>query len=426
MTRSELSLEAFVEIVLQSRLIEQLPLNRVLASTQNRSAQAVAEALIRSGDLTKYQAGMLLHGRWQGLVVGPYHILAPLGRGGMGTVYLARDTRMAEELGDDVLVALKVLPDRLAQEEPRMLLRFQREIALGKRIVHSNVTRTINDGEADSVHYLAMEFVPGRTVRQLVERGGRLAAGAAARVFVEVAAGLSSLHELGIIHRDLKPANIMITPPGGAKILDLGLAMVPGEPLPEDPRVVGGRGYIVGTMDFIAPEQARDATDVGPHTDLYSLGCSLYFALTGTPPFPGGTSKDKIRRQRTLDPVPILELNSQVPRLLARIVERLMAKSAADRPQSASEVQNLLRPFVITTPTLNRTTIRDVVQEVDSPEVHPELWLDEDGESIVLQQVVDSPQTPLDALTIPRWLIPTVIGLLLSLLLLVLVLLRQS
>jgi serine/threonine protein kinase len=256
MTNADVALDTFVELAGKSRAVDPESLARVSARLRAvppgvktppppLTARGLADALIRSGDLTHYQAEKLLRGRWQGLAVGPYRILAPLGRGGMGTVYLARDSRLAEELGDDVLVALKVLPPRIAREE-RMLLRFRREIEIGKRVSHPNVARTLAGGEADGVNYIAMEYVPGKTLQWLVAMGGRRAVGEAARVFADVAAGLAHLHEQGIIHRDLKPANIMITPDGRTKILDLGLAFVPGEPIPDDPRVLGGKGYARG------------------------------------------------------------------------------------------------------------------------------------------------------------------------------------
>jgi serine/threonine protein kinase len=336
--------------------------------------------LVRTGDLTHYQAAKLLHGRWAGLALGPYRILAPLGRGGMGTVYLARDTRLAEDLGDEVLVALKILPPRIAREQERMLLRFQREIEMGKRVAHPNVTRTLAGGEIDEVNFIAMEYVPGRSLQRIVGLGGRIPVGDAARIFADVAAGLQHLHERNIIHRDLKPANVMVMPTGGAKLLDLGLAFALGEPLPDDPRIVGGKGYILGTMDYIAPEQARNATDVGPHSDLYSLGCALYFALSGTPPFPGGSSKDKIRRQKTLEPAPLPDLNPAVSRKLARVVSTFMAKSPADRPPSAEAAREMLLPFATQPSPPAPHTVRDTVGAVDTPEILPELWTDDSDE----------------------------------------------
>ncbi len=275
-------------------------------------------------------------------------------------------------------------------------MRFRREIDMGKRTGHPNVTRTLAGGEIDGVNFIAMEYVPGRSLQRLVGQGGRFPVGDAARIFADVAAGLQHLHERGIIHRDLKPANVMVLPSGEAKLLDLGLALALGEPLPEDPRIVGGKGYILGTMDYIAPEQARNATDVGPHTDLYSLGCALYFALSGTPPFPGGTSKDKIRRQRTLEPAPLSDMNPAVSARLARVVAKLMAKSPADRPASASVAREILLPFATPAVTTPRPSIRDAVGAVDTPEAYPELWTDDsDGEGRATHEPSSAGSLPL-------------------------------
>src|SRR5262249_50772917 len=161
------------------------------------------------------------------------------------------------------------------------------------------------------------------------------------------------------------------------KILDLGLALVPGEPVPDDPRVLGGKGYILGTMDYIAPEQARNAMDVSQRTDLYSLGCSLYFALSGTPPFPGGTSLEKIRRQRHIPPPPLEDMNTKIPSRLNRLVERLMAKNPEERPATAAEVRERLLPLATPPDSRAGMTVHDAVEAVDKPEIHPELWRDE-------------------------------------------------
>ncbi|MBX9584792.1 MAG: serine/threonine protein kinase [Gemmataceae bacterium] len=337
----------FLTAVVKSRLLTRSRLDAALAGLPaGRSARAVAEHLIAAGELTEYQADKLLAGRWQGLVVGPYRVLAPLGRGGMAAVYLARSqesgVRSQEAAGEPV--ALKVLPPQQAKEE-RALARFRREMDLGRDLAHPHVARALGAGEADGVHYIAMEYVPGRTLKQVVAQAGPLPVPAAARVFADAAAGLSHLHARGLIHRDLKPSNLMVRPDGRAMLLDLGLALRVDEDLPDDPAVVGGRGYILGTMDYIAPEQAVDATDVGPRADLYALGCSLYFALTGLPPFPGGDSKQKLRWHRTEDPPPVDHLNPSVPAAFARLVDRLMAKRPADRPNSAGVVRELLLPW---------------------------------------------------------------------------------
>jgi serine/threonine protein kinase len=333
------SLGAFLDALRRSQLLDADEVDRLAARPRAATARELADALVRSGELTRYQAQKLLRGRARGLVIGPYTILAPLGRGGMGTlVYLARDRRLTESFGDSILAALKVLPHGKAEAEPRVLARFRREMELGWRVRHPNVVRTCAAGDAGGVHYLALEFVPGRTLRQLVVRGGPLPAGEAARLFADVAAGLQHVHERGLVHRDVKPANVMVRPDGRAVLLDLGLAYSPGEQLPDDPSIVGGRGYVVGTMDYLAPEQAKDAVGVGPAADLYGLGCALHFALTGSVPFPAETTKQKVRRHRR-DPVPLV---ATAPPEFARFVQQLMAKRPEERPASAAAVREWL------------------------------------------------------------------------------------
>jgi serine/threonine protein kinase len=362
---AELSLKPFLHALAKSRLIEPAQLDRLAEPGRACTARELAERLVRSGDLTQYQSAKLLRGHWRGLAIGPYRILAPLGRGGMGTVYLARDTRLAMELGDEVLVALKVLTPRVARQEPRMLQRFERELEIGLKANHPNVARTLAGGVTEEAHYIAMEYVPGKTLRQIISEQGVMAVGEAARVFADVAAGLTHLHERGLIHRDLKPANVMVTRSGQAKILDLGLALAPYDPRPADPAVIGGEGYILGTMDYISPEQARNATTVGPRSDLYSLGCSLYYALAGTPPFPGGTAREKIHRQRTLTPPSLQQLNPTVPADFVAIVEQLMAKDSSARPPSAIAARDLLLPWATAEAGPVRFTVDEAVRVVD-------------------------------------------------------------
>ena len=296
----------------------------------------------------------------------------------MGTVvYLARDRRLTESLGDSVLLALKLLPDRKAVEDPKVLARFRREMELGRRVDHPNVVRTFAAGDLDDVHYLALEFVPGRTLRQVVGESGPLSVGDAARIFADVAAGLEHVHERGLVHRDVKPANVMVRPDGRAVVLDLGLAFAPGEPLPADPAIAGGKGYVVGTMDYLAPEQARHATEVGPAADLYGLGCTLYFALTGAPPFPAPDIKQKVRRHR-LDPVPVVP---GVPPEFAALVASLMAKTPAERPASAARARELLRAWA--TAAKPRGSI-DAVAAADAPGLDAGLWEATPGEELPL------------------------------------------
>ena len=385
--RPEQPADRFLRTLLRTGLVTRTRLGAVLGGlppSARATARQVIDRLISSGDLSHYQAEKILAGRWRGLVLGTYHILAPLGRGGMGTVYLARDVRRVEKAAGDsgspspALVALKVLPPKRAREEERMLHRFRREMELGKHLEHPNVTRTFDTGEASGVNYIAMEFVPGKSLRQVLLDHGPLSVADAARIFTDVAAGLQHAHDKGLIHRDLKPGNIMVTPEGRAKILDLGLALLMGETLPEDPSIVGWQGYILGTMDYIAPEQTTDATAVGPRSDLYALGCSLYHAVTGVPPFPGGTSKQKRHWHRTETPPAVDSLNPAVPADFARLIERLMAKKPADRPASAEEVRALVVPWAGETaaaaPVEAPHTANEAMAEIDTRTYAPVLW----------------------------------------------------
>jgi eukaryotic-like serine/threonine-protein kinase len=378
----EPSPEAFLQAIRRSQLMSIDAINAASAGAPadvRANARKLAEHFIAIGELTHYQTEKLLGGRWRGLVVGDYHILAPLGRGGMGTVYLAKSLAKPATPPDPLfpLVALKVLPPKRAREEAKTLLRFRREMELGKPLDHPNITRTLDAGEHHGVHYIAMEYVPGLSLKQLISRDGPLPVGEAARLFADAAAGLEHAHQKGLIHRDLKPSNIMVTPEGQAKVLDLGMAMLMNEALPEDPAIVGGEGYILGTMDYIAPEQTTDATNVGPHSDVYSLGCSIYHTVCGMPPFPGGTSKQKMQWHRT-EPAPAPHsINPAVPPDFSRLIGRCMAKDPRDRPESAEALRGLLLRWATErTPPGDspRHTDRDVVSEVDTRQLDPSLW----------------------------------------------------
>jgi serine/threonine protein kinase len=248
---------------------------------------------------------------------------------------------------------------------------------LGRHLAHPNITRTFDAGEIGGVHYIAMEYVPGASLRQVVARGGPLPVGDVARFFVDVAEGLAHAHARNLIHRDLKPSNIMVTPDGRAKILDLGMAILVDEVLPDDPSIVGGEGYILGTMDYIAPEQSADSTDVGPRSDLYSLGCSMYFALTGVPPFPGGTSQQKMKWHREAAAPSVSALNPAVRPGFSRIVEQLMSKSPDERPASAGAVRELLLPWAaeaVSRAVEGPHSAREAFAQIDRRTFDPSLW----------------------------------------------------
>lgn len=335
---SILSTENFLKTILKSGIIGRDELQDVVRDVpreERRDAESLADFLVRKGTLTRFQASKLLRGMSVGLVLGPYQVLAPLGKGGMGTVYLARDSR------SHLMVALKVLPPKRAREEERILARFRREMEMCQRVSHPHLAWAYEVGLSRGVHYIALEYIPGKSLFRLVQSEGPLSVPRTARLFAEVCSALEHAHSQGLIHRDLKPSNIMITPHDHAKVLDLGLALVQGE-APADREVVGGVGYVVGTMDYIAPEQAENASAVDPTCDIYSLGCSLYFALTGQPPFPGGTPIEKIQKHKNADPPPIPQLNPGVAPAFIGIVRKMMAKQPAQRYSTATEVREKL------------------------------------------------------------------------------------
>ena len=346
------TVEAFLKLVLRSGLLDRRQLDEAVAAAppgQRETAPMLADHLVRTGRLSRYQAKKLLKGAALGLLLGPYQVLAPIGKGGMGVVYLARDNR------DGRLVALKVLSPRKA--EGRMLARFQREMEISRKVDHPNVALTYETGQYHGAYYIAMEYIPGRNLYRVVSADGPLRTARAARLFAEVASGLDHAHAKGLVHRDLKPSNIMVTPHDHAKVLDLGLAIMQGEEV-HDNAVVGGQGYIVGSMDYIAPEQTTDAAKVDRRSDVYGLGCCLYFAVSGKPPFPGGTNIDKIYCHRSQEPVPLLHLNPSLPLPFVHIVGKMMAKDPARRYPTARAVEEDLRAWAA----------GDRVQPPDDPE----------------------------------------------------------
>ena len=333
--------DEFLTTVLRSGLLSKADLQTALEGvpvTRLQDAPALADHLVQRGLLTQFQGVKLLQGASVGLQLGPYRVLTPIGKGGMGTVYLGIDLRSKQH------VAIKVLSSNKLREGERHLLRFQRELEISKVLLHPHLVVAQDLGEEHGVNYLVMEYIPGQTLYRLVTTEGVLPAARAAHLFSEVAAALEYAHSQGLIHRDMKPANIMVTPNEHAKVLDLGLAIIEGETI-DDVQVLGGKGHVVGTFDYIAPEQSRDAAKVGPRADIYALGCSIYFALTGRPPFPSGTSKEKIHAHRHQEPEPIQKLNPTVPEDFANLVHQLMAKQPEQRPASMAAVRALLLPW---------------------------------------------------------------------------------
>jgi serine/threonine protein kinase len=263
-------------------------------------------------------------------VLGPYRVVKELGRGGMGAVYLALDTRLDRKL------ALKVmLPESAANPEAKE--RFLREARATAKITHDNVVTVYEADERQGVPYIAMQFLQGYPLDDFLKKKGTPAMRHIIRIAREAALGLAAAHKFGLVHRDIKPANLWLEAPNArVKVLDFGLA----KPVGADTELTKS-GAVVGTPAFMSPEQAR-AEKVDHRTDLFSLGAVMYRLTTGQQPFPGATVLAVLMALGMEDPKPVRELNPHVPESLARLIHRLLAKNPGDRPQTAADVAKQL------------------------------------------------------------------------------------
>jgi serine/threonine protein kinase len=272
-----------------------------------------------------------------------YRVIGRLGSGGMGTVFLAEHRLMKR------LVALKVIHPKLV-DCPAAVIRFQREVEAVAKLDHPNIAAAHDAEQAGTTHFLVMEFVEGQDLARMVKEQGALPVAQACEYVQQAALGLQHAHERGLVHRDIKPSNLMRTPDGKIKVLDFGLASLlsagaaeevrPLEHKDETPTTSGSLtdfGEGVGTPDFIAPEQIRDAHTTDPRADIYALGCTLYYVLAGQPPFPGGTSYQKVAGHLERFPVRLTAIRPDTPLPLARLIDRMMAKHAEQRCQTAKE-----------------------------------------------------------------------------------------
>jgi serine/threonine protein kinase len=295
------------------------------------SDEDLANKLVELGIITSYQAQQMRnHGRTK-FNLGLYIIVDMIGQGGMGHVFKAVHKMIGREC------AVKVLPPHKTTDEA--IANFIRESRLQAKLDHPNLVRVYDFGRDRNSHYLVMEYVPGQDLRRLIRSQSPLTIQQAASVIMQAALGLDYAHQSGLIHRDVKPGNILVTPSGVAKVSDLGLAAFVEER--EDPRL----GKIVGTPDYLSPEQIRNPHDVTKLTDIYSLGCTLYYAVTGKVPFPGGTAASKIRRILDDTPWHPRKHTPEISDEFVEVIADMMEKDPARRIQSCAEVASRLGPW---------------------------------------------------------------------------------
>ncbi len=328
--------EQYLELLERSRLLDEEQLAEARqAAPEAEDATALAKALVRKRVLTRWQAGQLLAGRAT-FFLGKYKLIDLLGSGGMGRVFLAEHTTISRP------VALKVISKRLGRD-PATVKQFFAEARAIAALDHPNMVHPYDvDSEGDR-YYMVMEYVEGRDLQRMVESKGPLPFDQAARYIQQAADGLAHAHSRKMIHCDIKPANLLVNKQDVVKILDMGMArLIDRAKAPASDKDERS----LGTVDYLAPEQAVESPELDHRADIYSLGCALYFLLTGKPPFPEGTLHERILKHQTDQPRSIAELRPDVPQPLAEICAKMMAKEPDARYQSADEVSRALGRWV--------------------------------------------------------------------------------
>lgn len=344
---SKLNVETFVAVLKKSALVEPDRLQKAIASftptPTGPDATPLVEFLISNNTITRWQSEKLLQGKHKGYFLGKYRLLSLLGKGGMSSVYLAEHTLMRRRC------ALKVLPTKRVNDSS-YLARFHREAQAVASLDHPNIVRAYDvDHQADrenEIHFLVMEYVEGDSLQDLVQKNGTCSFLNTAEYIRQSALGLHAAHEAGMVHRDVKPGNLLVDLNGTVKVLDLGLArFFTGEEEGESLTVAHDE-KVLGTADYLAPEQALDSHTVDARADIYGLGCTMFFLLAGRPPFIEGTLTQRLMAHQTKTPPTIESLRPETPASLAAILRTMMAKKAEDRHPTAKATADALFEWV--------------------------------------------------------------------------------
>lgn len=352
-TKGKVSVNRFLKRLERSKLIEEVVLAELKKELRDyhvaresgsppgkgpfSDSNRLAEYLIKQGLLSRWQCYQLRKGKAKGFFLGKYKLVSHLAIGGMGSVFLAEHTLIRHP------VAIKVLSKKCV-ENASYIGRFHLEAKAGVSLAHPNIVRTYDAATQDDVHFMVMEYVEGRDLSKMVEEVGPFGTTAAAEVIAQAARGLQYAHDAGLIHRDIKPANILVDHRGVAKILDMGLAR-----FSKKDRVllkVQEEEFMIGTVDYQAPEQSVDSENIDGRADIYSLGCTLYFLLTGHPPFPHGTMAQRLLKHQIETPTRVERESPHCPEALANICHKMMEKECKDRFQNATEVAETLEQWI--------------------------------------------------------------------------------
>lgn len=316
----------------------------------HRDTQELARTLIRLRWITVYQAKKLLAGKADELALGQYLVVDKLGEGGMGKVFKAIQLNLNRP------VALKVVRTSLLKNETT-LKRFRREVRSAAHLTHPNIVRVFDADQVGDRHFLAMEYIEGIDLGKLVKDRGPLPVAMACAYVRQAALGLQHAHDRSMVHRDIKPANLLVAVNdqgqyavgNPVKILDLGLARIRADEVADEVNSteLTRAGMVVGTPDYMSPEQAKNSSTVDHRSDLYALGCTLYYLLTGQPPFPNGNPLEKLLQHQMDAPRPVQSLRREVPGELATTIHCLLAKRPEDRFQSGAALAHALGPWSV-------------------------------------------------------------------------------
>jgi len=371
------SVEELLQLIRKSGMVDEQKLSsylhrRQLARGLPSDPREFADELVQDGVITYFQSEQFMLGKWRGFTIGKFKLLERVGVGGMGQVFLCEHMFMRKR------VAVKVLPPAKA-DQPAALGRFYREARAAGSLDHNNIVRTHDIDQDGNLHFIVMDYVDGPNLLDVVKKFGAMDIQRAISYIRQAALGLDYAFRNSLIHRDIKPGNILIDRKGVARILDMGLARFLNDQSDQLTMKYDDK-IVLGTADYVAPEQVANSHSVDIRADIYALGATFYFLLAGHPPFPTGTVSQKLLWHRTKDPTPIRQIRPEVPDNLAVIIGKMMAKDPKARFQTPAQVaaeleQFLTGPVALPTeeemPVLSPAAMEGMYPEVAAATVEP-------------------------------------------------------